>query len=214
MIRSVKNIVWSFLNAIGMGGSTQLYLGSALKQYGWFRSYHAKQSVDASGNPLPWYTYSFIFFLEPRIKPDFEVFEYGSGNSTRWYGARVKNITAVEHDTQWIKHIAPQLPSNAKVLSRPLGKSYIEAVKTDNQKYNIIIVDGRNRVKCTVFAADYLTADGVLILDNSERSWYDEAKTVMQQNGFKRLDFQGMAPIVGHETCTSVFYREGNCLGI
>jgi hypothetical protein len=214
MIRSVKNIVWSFLNNMGLGGSVQLYLESALKQYGWFKSYRLKQSIDASGNPLPWYTYSFIFFLEPRVKPSFTVFEYGSGNSTRWYGARVKHITAVEHDTQWIKHIEPKLPANARVLSRNLGDGYVEAIKTDNTRYHIIVVDGRNRVKCTDFARQFLTEDGVLILDNSERSWYLKAKEIMQENGFKRLDFQGMAPIVGHETCTSVFYKDGNCLGI
>lgn len=214
MIRSVKNIIWGFLNAIGLGGSVQLYLGSALKQYGWFRSYAAKQSIDANGNPLPWYTYAFIFFLEPRVKSSFEVFEYGSGNSTRWYGARVKNITAVEHDTQWIQHISSKLPANSKVLARSLGDTYIEAVNTENKKYNIIVVDGRNRVKCTAYAVNFLTEDGVLILDNSERSWYQKAKDIMEEKGFKRLDFQGMAPIVGHETCTTVFYRSGNCLGI
>ncbi len=214
MIRSIKNVVWGFLNAIGLGGSVQLYLGSALKDYGWFRSYKAKQSIDANGNPLPWYTYAFIYFLNPRIKSSFEVFEYGSGNSTRWYGARVKNITAVEHDTQWIQLISPKLPANSKVLARPLGDTYIQAVSTENKKYHIIVVDGRNRVKCTDYAVNYLTEDGVLILDNSERSWYQKAKDLMEAKGFKRLDFQGMAPIVGHETCTTVFYREGNCLGI
>lgn len=214
MVRSLKNIVWDFLNNIGLGGSFQLFLGSALKDYGWFRSYHTKQSVDADGNPLPWYTYGFIFFLKPRIKPEFRVFEYGSGNSTRWYGARVKSITAVEHDSEWIKHISSKMPSNAQILSRPLGDSYIEAVKMENKFYNIIVVDGRDRVKCTEFALNYLTPDGVLILDNSERTWYQKAKDIMKDHGFKRLDFQGMAPIVGHETCTTVFYKDGNCLGI
>ncbi|CAG4991445.1 hypothetical protein DYBT9275_00755 [Dyadobacter sp. CECT 9275] len=214
MFRPIKNIVWSVLNRLGLGGSVQLYLESALKQYGWYKSFHDKQSVDASGNPLPWYTYSFIFFLEPRIKPHFEVFEYGSGNSTRWYGARVRRITAVEHDAQWIQIIRPQLPANAEVLSRELGESYIQAPKEKGARYQIIVVDGRNRVRCTEFASEYLTNDGVLILDNSERAFYQRAKDLMKERGFKRLDFQGMAPIVGHETCTTVFYREGNCLGI
>ena len=214
MVRLLKNFVWSALKVIGLGGSVQLFLDSALKQYGWFRSFDSRQSVDASGNPLPWYTYSFIFFLEPRVQPHFEVFEYGSGNSTRWYGSRVKRITAVEHDFQWVKHISPGLPSNSEVLSRELGDSYIQAVKEKNALYHIIVVDGRNRVKCTAFAVDYLTADGVLILDNSERDWYQKAKDLLLIKGFKSIDFRGMLPIVGHESCSTVFYRPDNCLGI
>lgn len=214
MIRSIKNVVWNILNSIGLGGSVQLYLQSALKDYGWFKSFHSKRSVDADGNPLPWYTYCFIIFFKPRVQSHFEVFEYGSGNSTRWYAARVKEITAVEHEKEWINIVKPQLPSNAGILARDLGDSYIQAVAESGKRYHIIVVDGRNRVKCTDFASDYLTPDGVLILDNSERPFYQPAKDLMKKKGFKRLDFVGMAPIVGHETCTTVFYRDGNCLGI
>jgi hypothetical protein len=214
MIRFFKRIVWSLLNTLGLGGSAQLYIQSALRQYGWFRSYSTKQSVDAQGNPLPWYTYAFIFFLEPRIKPHFEVFEYGSGNSTRWYGSRVKQITAVEHDFQWVSQIRPQLPANAEVLSRELGEGYVQAVSEKKTQYHIIVVDGRKRVKCSAFAVDFLTDDGVIILDNSERSWYQPAKDLLYTKGFKNIDFRGMLPIVGHESCSTVFYREGNCLGI
>lgn len=214
MIRFFKKIVWNVLNAVGLGGSVQLFLDSALKQYGWFRSFSSRQSVDASGNPLPWYTYSFIFFLAPRVKSNFNVFEYGSGNSTRWYASRVRRITAVEHDFQWVKQIAPNIPANAEVLPRELGDGYIQAVKEKGESYQIIVVDGRNRVKCTRFAVDYLSADGVLILDNSEREWYQPAKDLLHDKGFKSIDFRGMLPIVGHESCSTVFYRDGNCLGI
>jgi hypothetical protein len=214
MIRVLKNFAWKFLNLLGLGGSVHLILQSALRQYGWFQSYSTKQSVDAQGNPLPWYTYGFIFFLKPRVKPHFEVFEYGCGNSTRWYGSRVKQITAVEHDFQWVNQISPQLPPNAEVLSRELGDGYIQAVSEKRTKYHIIVVDGRKRVKCTAFAVDFLTDDGVIILDNSERSWYQPAKDQLHARGFKCIEFWGMLPIVAHESCSTVFYREGNCLRI
>lgn len=214
MIRSVKNVVWSGLKAIGLGGSFQLGIDSALTKYGWFRSHHSGRSEDADGNPIPWYTYSFILFLEPRIKKSFRVFEYGSGNSTRWYASRVDRISAVEHDKEWIKIVSTLIPSNARVIPAELGDEYVQAVSQEKKLYNIIVVDGRKRVKCTAFAVDYLTPDGVLILDNSERSWYQEAKDLMEKKGFRKIDFYGMAPIVGHETCSTVFYRDGNCLGI
>jgi hypothetical protein len=214
MIKPIKKFVWNSLNRVGLGGSIQLYLESILKDNGWFRSYHTKRSVDAEGNPLPWYTYPFIHFITPRIKPHFEAFEYGSGNSTKWYAAKIKGITAVEHDKKWVEIVKLGLPANAEVLYRDLGKEYIEAISEKNKKYHIVIVDGRKRVKCSIFASDYLTPDGVLILDNSEREFYNEAKEYMKNKGFRRIDFYGMAPIVSHETCTSVFYRADNCLEI
>jgi hypothetical protein len=70
------------------------------------------------------------------------------------------------------------------VLDRPLGDAYVKAVQSTGEHYNIIIVDGRNRVKCANFAVDYLTSDGVLILDNSEREWYSKAKELSQRKRF------------------------------
>ncbi|WP_439555380.1 FkbM family methyltransferase [Dyadobacter sp.] len=214
MLKQIKNSAWGLLNKVGLGGVVQLHLDGALKQYGWFKSFHSKQSVDANGKPLPWYTYPFILFLKPRLKPGFCVFEYGSGNSTIWYAGQVEYITAVEHENAWIRQIGPRLPVNTTLLERPLGDSYIQAVQSTGELYHIIVVDGRNRVKCAIFASDFLTPDGVIIMDNSEREWYQRAKDHLAQKGFRRLDFIGMTPIVGIETCTSVFYRDGNCLGI
>lgn len=214
MIKQLKRQVWNLLNKLGLGGSVQLYLQSALKDYGWFRSFHQKQSIDAQGRPLPWYTYAFIAFLTPRLKADFEVFEYGSGNSTRWYAQRVRRVVSVEHDQDWVRQISAQMPENVTLLTRPLDSSYVEAVAAPGRLFDLIVVDGRQRVACTKAAVKHLTKDGVLILDNSEREAYQEAKDFMQQQGFRRIDFVGMAPIVGHETCTTLFYRAENCLEI
>lgn len=213
-MKKIKSLIWDLLNTLGLGGMFQLQLDSALREVGWFRSYRHKQSVDAQGKPLPWYTYPFIAFISERLKPDFNVFEYGSGNSTKWCAQRVKSITAVEHDQGWFNQITPQLPPNAKALYREQGDTYIQAIQEVGEKFNIVVVDGRNRVKCTLFAVNYLTPDGVIILDNSDRAHYLPAKEKLKKLGFRRLDFTGMTPIVGITTTTSVFYKDGNCLEI
>ncbi|RDB03902.1 FkbM family methyltransferase [Runella aurantiaca] len=214
MIKALKKQVWQWLNALKLGGSVQLYLESELKNNGWFRSFHTKRSVDAAGNPLPWCTYPFIAFIQPRLKNHFDVFEYGSGNSTRWYAAQVQSVQAVENDEEWVKEVGRQLPPNAEVTYRALGEKYVSAVQISGKKYQIIVVDGRKRVDCMRFSVDFLTADGVLILDNSERESYAEVKGFMRALGFRWIDFYGMAPIVSHLTCTTIFYRDTNCLDI
>lgn len=214
MIKTIKDSVWNLLNKIGVGGPLQLSMGGALRQYGWYKSFETKQSIDAEGQPIPWYTYPFIRFLGPRLHTDLTVFEYGSGNSTQWYAPKVKHITAVEHDAEWVKLVRKKLPANANLVQKELGDAYIQAVAESGEKYDIIIVDGRKRVKCATFAADFLSSRGVVILDNSDRAWYQPAREYLSQKGFRYIDFLGMTPIVGFETCTTVFYRDGNCLGI
>src|SRR5437016_5174452 len=62
---------------------------AALRSEGWSKSNRLGLPLAADGSPLPWYTYSAIHFLEPRLRDDLKVFEYGSGHSTLWYAARV-----------------------------------------------------------------------------------------------------------------------------
>ena len=56
---------------------------SALKKLGWFRSFKFKESIDHNGNPIPWWTYSIIDFLQERLNnKSIRVLEFGCGNST------------------------------------------------------------------------------------------------------------------------------------
>ncbi len=216
MIRKIKNLVWAFLNKLGIGGAVQLYLQSGIKDDGWFNSFHTKHSVDKSNKPIPWNTYSYLKFIEPRLKKDFDLFEFGSGNSTRWYAERVGTIKAVENDSRWAELVSKNVPGNVKVVYKDLeyGGDYANEVFSEDKKYHIIIVDGRDRVNCAKNSAKQLTTDGVIVLDNSERIEYKEVFDFLLQNGFKKIDFWGLSPIIADNNCTTVFYREQNCLHI
>ncbi len=113
MIRKFKDFVWLLLRKINLGGVVQLMLKSILLEDGWFKSFNTKESIDKDGNPIPWNTYPFIKFIEPRLTKYFIVFEFGSGNSTIWYSQRVKSITAVENDPNWYEITKNRLPKNA-----------------------------------------------------------------------------------------------------
>jgi hypothetical protein len=63
-------------------------------------------------------------------------------------------------------------------------------------------------------SVDSLTANGVMILDDSERADYIKGIEFLQTRGFKRLDFWGIAPGIFFNKCTSVFYKAENCLSI
>ncbi|WP_026999672.1 class I SAM-dependent methyltransferase [Eisenibacter elegans] len=205
-----------FLRLSPLGAAFHLYYKSGLQEDGWFRSYCRKQPIDAQGNPLPWYSYAAIRFLEPRLSPDFRVLEYGAGNSTLWYAQRVRSVLAIEHDSAWVKALTPLLPDNAKILHKPLEpkEAYTQAAENPSQPFELIIIDGRLRNRCVAAALQWLSDDGVLILDNAERAHYAKARRLLQEKGFKYLEFWGMPVGVPVNSSTHIYYRPNNVLGI
>lgn len=187
-----------------------------LKKVGWINSYNKKIPVDDEDNPLPWVTYPFIDFIESRLNRSMEIFEYGSGNSTLWYAKKVRYVTSVEHEQNWYDKVKSNLPDNASIYYSHLvyGKEYCHFAKNLNKKFDLIIVDGRDRVNCIKNSIECLTSNGVIILDDSERSSYIDAIQYLINNGFKKIDFWGISPGLFYKKNTTVFYKNNNCLGI
>lgn len=187
---------------------------SYLEEWGWFKSAKSRRPVSRDGEPLPWMVYPMISFLEPRLKPDFEVFEYGCGNSTLWWSKRVNRIVACEHDRRWMEDVQQSAESNIFLRHRDLGNNYAACIREHEERFDIVLVDGRERVDCMKNAMSALTAGGVIILDNSEVEEYRPGIDYLLSHGFKELRFDGPGPILSSGWSTSIFYRERNCLQI
>lgn len=187
-----------------------------LSTIGWFTAFDTQQAVDANGAPLPWVTYSFIDFIKTRLTKDLSIFEYGSGNSTLFYARYVKKVVSVEHDEAWYQKIVKEKATNAEMIYTALEKDgeYSKKAALVGEKFDVIIVDGRDRVNCCKNSVDALSAPGVLVLDDSERDFYQEARKFLTEKGFKELPFTGISPGLFYEKATSIFYKENNCLGI
>jgi hypothetical protein len=186
-----------------------------LRDSGWIESRVTQSSVDAAGQPIPWYRYAAIDFLLDRVD-GLNVFEFGSGNSTRWWARHAKQVTAVEHDPIWAKKVAAQAPVNVTVLEVPLEADgdYCRTPLRTGATYEVVVVDGRDRVNCALQCLAALTDDGVVIWDDSHRSRYRVGIAFLAKHGFRRLRFTGLGPIAPNPGETSVFYRPSNCLGI
>jgi hypothetical protein len=186
-----------------------------LKDTGWINSYRKKQPVDAENNPLPWMTHSFIHFIENRLTKEFSIFEYGSGNSTLYFASRVKFVTSLEHNEEWFQKMKKKIPSNVALTFNEFpSEEYSSSVMRTKDKYDIIIDDAMDRVNVIYNSIESLTVGGVFILDDSEREDYQEGIELLLKNNFKKLDFWGLAPGVLFNKCTTVFYKNNNCLDI
>lgn len=187
-----------------------------LSEIGWFRSFDSKSPVDGYSEPIPWVTYSFMDFIADRIQKEHTIFEFGSGNSTFYYAKRALKVVSVEHDKAWFDKISSTKPSNSEMIFCELetGGNYSKMPATMGQKFDIIIVDGRDRVNCCYQSLAALSEGGVVVLDDSERENYAAAISFFKKEGFKELSFSGISPGLFYRKSTSVFYKANNCLGI
>lgn len=183
---------------------------------GWFSAFDARESIDKDGNPLPWVTYSFIDFIRTRLNKSMTVFEYGAGNSTLFYASRVQSVVSVEHDQAWYKKLLSTKPENADLIYCQLDQdgAYAHQVMSLDKKFDLIIIDGRDRVNCCKNCISALNPGGVVILDDSQVPRYEMGINYLKAAGFKELPFSGIAPGLFYYKSTSVFYKPENCLQI
>jgi len=212
-IKKVINIVSQpklFKQLLSMETSGYLY------EIGWIEAFSKQSPIDKEGNPLPWVTYSFIDFIAGRLNETIDIFEYGSGNSTLWYAKKVNSVTSVEHDKQWFEKIKNSMPSNVSIFYEELvyGGKYSKFAESLKNEIDIVIVDGRDRVNCLKNSINVINQNGVIVLDDSERDSYKDGVNFLIENNYKKIDFWGISPGLFYKKCTTIFYKDNNCLGI
>ncbi|WP_340105379.1 hypothetical protein [Rhodohalobacter sp. 8-1] len=187
---------------------------SMLAEKGWFKSFRSGKSMDNSGKPIPWFVYSAVELLDERLPEDAIVFEYGSGSGTLWWAGRAANVHSVEHNPSWKEKMKSNIPENVQLLYRKLGEGYESSVLISGLVYDVVILDGRNRDKCLGHSLRALSERGVIIFDDSNWKKYHKTIGYLHSLGFRQMPFRGMCPIEFRESETSVFYRDGNLLGL
>lgn len=178
-------------------------------RYNQFSSMKKWSCLDKSGNPIPWYTYPTIEYLQNLDFSDKNVFEYGSGNSSLWWAKRCRKITSIESDAKWFNQIkALQLVVNNFDYQLEINeKKYAEQSAILGS--DVIIIDGLCRVECADFVIDQIEVGKVnpnmLIFDNSD--WYPETIFKLNQRlkDWVQVDFSGFGPINGYTWTTSIF---------
>jgi len=187
-----------------------------LYEIGWFNSFEAKAPLDVDGTAIPWVTYPFIDLIKERITKAHSVFEFGSGNSTFFYAKHAARVVSVEHNKEWYEKIEKSKPENSRMIFCDLtyDGEYCRMPVKLQEKFDLIIIDGRDRVNCCTQAIHALAPGGVIVLDNSERPAYKAGIEFLISNGFKHLSFSGIVPGLFYRVTTSLFYKSKNCLDI
>ena len=186
--------------------------------HGWARSLRHLEPVDEHGRPMPWLPYAVVRFLAERVRPDLSVLELGAGYSTLWFASAARRVVSVEHDAKWIAWLRERLDGGAGVevvaTSRDSADAYLAPVRGRGELFDLVLVDGPFRNEAFREALGMLTPAGVIVLDDSDRPAYAPSFAEAARAGLRRLDFEGHKAATVNVYRTTVFYRDGNCLGI
>lgn len=128
------------------------------------------RTKDANGVTMPWYTRPCLEWLETLDLKERFVFEYGCGESSKWFKSRGAFCFGVDHQEEW-------LPKGDGYRHRKGELPYCAAVRYLHQwLFDLIIIDGIYRDECTSWAlSGCLKKGGYLIADNFEQPSADLA---------------------------------------
>lgn len=103
------------------------------------------------------------------VKPR-RVLEWGAGASTLYWPKLFPAIEwlAVEHDYAWAAAVQANLQPNTRLMFLPFPDYY----RLDEGTFDLIIVDGRERVRCLDAARKLLNPGGVVLLHDYSRRRY------------------------------------------
>ena len=190
---------------------------------GQVRSAVTGKVVDRHGSPLPWLTYPAIDFLGSLDYSGKKVLEFGSGYSTLWWAERADSVTSLEADQRWMESMAGKTPANATVLALPTDPNdrFHRTVNVDaflaehigGQQFDVIVIDGVDRVGTARAALPYLADHGIFVTDNSDTYVQGDGGMplldIFREASMKRVDFYGLGPSILFPQCTSIMFRDG-----
>lgn len=178
------------------------------RDYAHLRSVVSQSPIDATGSPLPWYTYPAIEYLEQLDFREKSVFEFGSGMSTLFWGRVAGQVVSVEDNEQWFERVSREAPANCRVILETDVSKVPDALARTGEQFDVIVVDGParggTRLKCCRAAVRALRPGGLIILDNSD--WLPQSAKFLREHGLLEVDMTGFAPICDHVQTTSLFF--------
>lgn len=166
-------------------------------------SYKNKLPTSSKNEAWPWYTYPAIEYLSQYDFSSCAVFEYGSGNSSRFWADRALSVTSVESNPTWYETVKSKLAVNQNLLLRPEINEYVNCIHSGDKSYEVVIIDGVYRFNCAMEAIKGIISGGLIILDNTD--WYPNTANFLREQGFMQIDLIGWGPINPYAWCTSVF---------
>jgi hypothetical protein len=179
-------------------------------KYGYINTKVTGQPWDSAHKPIPWFTYPAIEYLKQLDLKEKKIFEWGSGNSSRFFAERCKEIVSVESNETWYNYGKEYLLPNQQLLFRE-EERFAESIDEEPCLYDIIVIDALRRYECALKAVRSLNKGGFIILDNSD--WHPNTSQFLRVDcGLIEIDMHGFGPINDYSWTTSLYLHRDFCM--
>jgi hypothetical protein len=174
---------------------------------GYVNAMFRRESIDRDGNKMPWFTYPCLEYLRQLDLSAKNVFEWGSGNSTLFWADKCNDVTSVENDQTYYQKVKSCSRSNVSLFLEVEPSKYVNKIAQCNKKFDIIVIDGPDwRLDCAQLAIQYLSDEGIIILDNSDG--FSETARFLGDQNLIQVDFNGFGPLCERPWVTSLFFEK------
>jgi len=172
-----------------------------------------------TGLIMPWYTspcLEWLLTLDLKFKL---IFEYGVGDSTKWYRFKGADVWGVDSNSKWIDIACKKSESNwnyylfnrLSFFNTTNKESYLQWVSTfevdEFDYFDIIIIDGDYRDECTEHALKALKPGGYLIIDNFHQASADLEHWPLTDKLIEGMPITIYKEPGHHDWCTAVITK-------
>ena len=113
-----------------------------------------------------------------------KVLEFGSGGSTIWLANYAHELHVIEHHEEWYEAVKNRLERSGLINNthlKLLNTPYDSAADSFSDAYfDLVIVDGRDRVNCAKKSLRLVKNGGLLIMDDAQRTRYSEMRNLLE----------------------------------
>lgn len=207
LLGKIRIRAWAVLAALTKSTRSLLAFKTLLIRY----KHKSKEIVFGNEHEYsPWYTYPFLDYITLLDFSRADVFEYGSGYSTLYWGRVAKSVVSVESDREWFTKITELLQSsginNVDYHLEQDAEKYVELINLrQDMNYDVIIIDGVRRLDAAKASINRLRPSGVIILDNSD--WCPRTVELLVSSGFYHIPFSGLGASNQFTWTTSLFFK-------
>ena len=160
---------------------------------------------------VPWWNRKAALAVDDFLaaRPEARVFEFGSGASTVWLARRAKAVVSAEPFVGWANALEPKLApyGNTELMVRSLtdgGGPFVGSIAEVGGQFDLIVIDGRERVACLEAALPFLADDGILLFDDTGRPRY---RGGIRASGLQERRYFGAAFAKPYPDWTSLLWR-------
>ena len=179
-----------------------------------YKSIKLGRPVDNKMNPIPWWTYPAIDYLNQFNFNDEIIFEYGPGNGTLWFIEKgCKKIISIENDKKWFEELQSTKQKNQILVYKEKKEDYFNSVF--NYDPTVLIIDGKWRKENVEFICSNFEKINenlkMIIIDNPDKfKLGDLIKGLTNTYSFLQADFFGFGPAFRGIGCTTVLLNSSN----